>query len=303
MLLRWIEGISYFDLSPYAPAGVVKRIAGTTQWILRGLARLIEKPLFNFNNDFVDFLYELAERVYVGVPKDALPIMRLGIKGLHRRRSMNLAAAGFKNIDSLLVASIDELKKVDDIGEIIALRIKESAESYIENQTKRHRAIQVTTALKMGKNTTLISCLYDLHGDDFARHITKLLNEEFNIAAEFIGQDGQHEPDILVHAPDGNIVIESKRKESGLVSALESEEILGKGAKYKPIAHVTVGYPDFVELAKNNAPNSKIRLITAVKVGEMLIRFWKGEITTTDVLGLLKTCGYTYEIGPSYLKP
>ena len=303
MLLRWIEGISYFDLSPYAPAGVVKRIAGTTQWILKGLARLTEKPLFNFNNDFVDFLYELCERVYLGVPKDALPIMRLRIKGLHRRRSMNLATAGFKNIDNLLAASIDELKKVDDIGETLAIRIKEGAESYIENRTQRQRAMQVTTALKMGKNTTLISCLYDLHGDDFAKHITKLFNEEFKIKAEFIGQDGQHEPDILMHAPDGNIVIESKRKESGLVSALESEEILGKGAKYKPVAHVTVGFPDFVELAKSNAPNSKIRLITGVKVGEMLIRFWKGEITTTDVVKLLKTCGYTYEIGPTYLKP
>lgn len=302
MLLRWIEGVSYFDLSPYAPAGVIKRIAGTTQWLLKGLARLVEKPLFDFKDDFNDFLCELSERVYFGVPRDVLAIMRLRIKGIHRRRSTNLANAGFKSVDSFLAAKTEELRDVDDIGETLALRIKESVERYIENQIQKHRSMQMTSASKMGKNADLISGLYDSHGDDFARHITKLLKEELKIEAEFIGQDGQHEPDILITTAEGNIVIEAKRKESGLVSALESEEILGKGAKYKPIAHVTIGYPDFVEVARDNANSSKIRLISAVMFGEMLIRFWKGEIAISDALSLLRSAGYTYEIGTSYLK-
>lgn len=80
MMLRWMEGITYFELSSYAPAGVIKRIAGNLQWILRGLARLCEKPIFRFDDEFLDFLYRLSERAYFGVPKEALPIARLRIK-------------------------------------------------------------------------------------------------------------------------------------------------------------------------------------------------------------------------------
>jgi len=302
MLLRWIEGISYFDLSPYAPPGIIKRIADTTQWISRGMARLAEKPLFSFENEFLDFLYELSERVYFGVPKEALAIMKLRVNGIHRRRALNLAKAGYLDIDSLLEADIENLKKVDDIGDILALRLKESVEKYIESESQRMKAAHVRLAVRMGKDLSLILGLYEAHGDDLSKHIAKLLKDEFTIDATFVGESGEHEPDIVVSTTDGNIVIEAKRKESGRVSAKESEEILGKGAKYKPIAHVTIGYPDFVEVAKENAISSKVTLITVAMIGEITTRFWRDEIKIADILTLLKSGKCVYEIGSYYLK-
>ena len=102
----------------------------------------------------------------------------------------------------------------------------------------------------------------------------------------------EHEPDGLVRTPEGNIVIESKRKERGNVTAIEAEEILGKGARYDPIANVTIGFPDFVEEAKKNVPKNKITLIKASVLGEILVRFWEGKLDQKDVISILKSTTY-----------
>jgi helicase len=302
MLLRWIEGVPYFDLSQYAPPGIINRMAENIQWILRGMARIAKKPLFNFKNDFIDFLFELSERVYFGVPSEALPIMRLRIQGIHRRRALSLAKDGYNNIDSLLEAEIEDLKKVSDIGDILALRIKENIEQFIKNKSQRKKAVQVRSAVKMGKNTDLVLGFYDTHGDDLSRHIVRVFKEEFKIDASFLGEKDQHEPDIIVQTETGNIAIEVKRREKRRVSAIEAEEILGKGAKYKPIAHVTIGYPDFVDVAKQNAISSKVTLIPAPILSEMLIRFWEGRIKAKEILDLLKSGKPIYDMDPNYLR-
>jgi len=302
MLLRWIEGIPYFDLTQYAPAGIINRIAENIQWILKGLAHTAKKPLFSFSNDFIDSLLETSERIYFGVPREALQIMRLRIQGIHRRRALNLSRAGYHDIDSLLEASIDDLKGVEDIADVLALRIKENVEQYIENMVLRNKAIQVRLATKMGKNTDSILGLYDTHGDDLSNHIVELLRDELKIDADFVGKKDQHGPDIIIHTAEGIIAIEVKRCEKGRVSAIESEEILGKGAKYKPIANVTIGYPDFVEVAKQSAMNSKVTLLTVPMLGELLTRFWAGNVKTDGILALLKSGKPCYDIDPKYLK-
>lgn len=302
MLLRWMEGISYFDLTQYASAGIIHRIAEYVQWILKGLAHTAEKPLFDFKNDFIDSLLETSERIYFGVPREALQIMRLRIQGIHRRRALSLSTAGYYDIDSLLEASIEDLKKVEDIGEVLALRIKENVEQYIESVALRNKAIQVRLATKMGKDTGSVLGLYNTHGDDLSKHIVGLFKEEFKIDADFVGKKDQHEPDIIVQTAEGIIAIEVKRREKGRVSAVESEEILGKGAKYKPIAYVTIGYPDFVEVAKQSAMNSKVTLLTVSMLGELLTRFWAGSVKTDKILTLLKSGKPCYDIDPKYLK-
>lgn len=214
---------------------------------------------------------------------------------------MNLANAGFGDIDSLLEASIEELEKVPEIGDILAHRLKESVERFIEGNTQRQKARQVRLASQIKKNIQLVSGIYDFHGDDFTRHIVKIFVEEFGLNAEFIGENRAHEPDILLKILEGSITIEAKRKEKGKVSALESEEILGKGAKYNPIASVTIGYPDFVEVAKENATNANITLIAAPTLGEILVRYWQGKINVEEILSLLKMSRYVHGIREDYL--
>lgn len=288
MILRWMEGISYFELSAYAPAGSIKRISGNIHWLLKGLARICEKPLFGFDQKFSEFLYDLAERVYFGVPEDALHIARLRVKGIHRRRSINIANSGYTTIDKLLEAKNEDLNKIPEMGEVLTLRLKEAIEKFIANQIQKIKNKQIRIASKKGKDTNLISKLYDLPGDQLTRHIVKIFNEELGIVAKFVGEDREHEPDIIVHTDDGDIAIELKRKENGKVSTIESEEILGKGAKYNPIANVTIGYPDFVDVAKENSPSAGITLISVPVFGEILIAYWENNIKTKEILTILK---------------
>ena len=292
MLQRWIEGMPYFNVASYAPAGVIKRIAENIQWILRGLARLIQKPLFDFDIKFSDYLYNLSERIYFGVEEDALEIIRLRTKGIHRRRAMHLARAGYNNIDSILEASIEDLTEVDEIGSVLASRLKERVEIFIEDEIKKNRSSQIRKAINLGENSEIISDLYDLSGDIYTRHIVWIFNEIFKIRATFIGEAGQHEPDILIEIEEGNIIFECKRKESGKVSAKESEEILGKSAKYKPIAQGTIGHPEFNRVAQRNAINANLTLIPTSLLGEVLIKFWNKEINHNDIINLLRIGRY-----------
>ena len=292
MLMRWIDGLSLGELASYAPHGVVKRTAETLSWVLNGLARVAEKPLFDFSDEFYEFIETLAGRVYYGVPSDALLIMQLRIPAVHRHRATRLAKAGFKTIDDLIQASPTSLMSVNGIDEKLSLRIKEHVERSIKDETARHRERQIRMAQQIGRSSVIIEQLYKTKGDVFARVCIDLLKEHVGLDAVYIGDAGEHEADGLVRTPEGNIVIESKRKERGNVTAIEAEEILGKGARYNPIANVTIGFPDFVEEAKKNVPKTKITLIKASVLGEILVRFWEGKLDQKDVISILKSTTY-----------
>jgi len=92
------------------------------------------------------------------------------------------------------------------------------------------------------------------------------------------------------------MVTECKRKEKGLVSVKEAEEVLGKGAKHTPVANITIGYPDFCDEAIKNASKTKITLITHLVLGEMLIRFWEGMLAVEDILRLLRSQQYVSHV-------
>lgn len=292
MLQRWIEGASYYNLASYAPAGHIKRIAENIHWILRGCARLVQRPVLPIENKFSLFLFELSERILYGVPKEALPILRLGIDGIQRRRAINLFAQGFSDLDDFLSASIEELTSVDEIKEPLATRIKSSIEDYIIKDIDRTRTIQSREIKELGYDIDLIEKLYELHGDDYTRHIVHLLKDIIKIDAEFIGEIAPHEPDVIIRTSKGNIIFEGKRKEGGKVNTKEAEEILGKGAKYNPIILGTFGHPDFVNVAQKNSLHTKLTLIPTRVIGEILIKFLKDEIDSLYIIDVLSVQRY-----------
>jgi len=87
-------------------------------------------------------------------------------------------------------------------------------------------------------------------------------------------------------------LIEGKRKEKGNVLAREAEEVLGKGARHNPISYVTIGFPDFVDEAKKNTPNTKIALIKASALGDILIAFWEHKLSKEDIINVLRSEKY-----------
>lgn len=292
MLQRYIEGVPYFELSSYAPAGTIKRISENYQWILRGLSRLIQKPLFSFSTGFSSFLNDLSDRMYYGVQSNALPIIRLKIQGIHRRRATNLANAGFSQIDEVIETTASELAKVNDIGNVLAFRLKEGVETYIIQSVNRYKSIQLREIAQMDHDRKIISNLYDLTNDDYTRHIVYIFKEIFKINAEYIGDKGEHEPDILITTSEGDIYFECKRRKRGKVSTKEAEEILGKAAKFTFISIGTIGHPEFVAVAQRNAINAKITLLPTNVIGEITIKYLKGEIDSSMIIDLLKDNRY-----------
>lgn len=297
MLLRWIEGVPYSDMLSFAPQGIIRDIGLTASWIVGSIARIAEPPLFNFPDRIIMLLRILSERLKYGIPENAIEIMKLNIPAIHRHRAINLADAGYTSKDSLIKAEIQDLKKVKGIGDKLAISIKRYIEDFITDETERKYQYYVRKAEEQKRDASIIKRLFKEKGDNFARACADLINDYFGIPCRFIGDISSHEPDCIIEMDIGKIVIECKRErtEGKLVSARESEEILGKGSKYNPLAYVTIGYPDFSEDAIDNVKNTSITLITSNALIKMLIRFWEGKLSKENIINILKSRTYINE--------
>ena len=121
-----------------------------------------------------------------------------------------------------------------------------------------------------------------------------MISDYFGISCRFIGDLSPHEPDCIIEMDIGKITIECKREKAKekFVSAKESEEILGKGSKYNPIAYVTIGYPDFSKDAISNVENTSVTLVTCSALVKMLIRFWEKKLSKKDIINIMKSKTY-----------
>jgi helicase len=293
MLMRWIEGEPFSDLRQYAPHGILKRNAEVISWLLRVIARISDKPTFDFGDTFQDDMRHLVDRVFYGVPADALPLMRLGIPLVNRNRAIQLVKSGFITIDNLLDASTESLVRVPGIDEKTALSIKQSVERYIPDLVKRSQHSQIRRAEQMKKNTLHLKRLYEAKAEDFSRACVDVL-KDMGLDAKFLGNTSR--VDGLITTTNGQIALECKRKEKENVGAKDAEEVLGKAAEFRPIAHVTIGYPGFTHEAGKNCVNSKVTLIPLPILGELLIGFWTGEFSSDRVLELLFSAKHVLSI-------
>lgn len=291
MLLRWIEGSTFSEIRRFAPDGIVKRTAEGVSWIVGAIAKIADKPLFNFSQESIQRIIKLSEQLIYGVPENAVNIMRLRIPAVHRQKAIALAESGYVDIESLINADIPELEKVRTIGNKTAVKIKKFVSKFIKDKDKKIKELQKLRAVKLGRDSTIIERIYNSKSDEFSRVVAEVINDQFGIPCQFIGDIDPHEPDCLIEIPEGKIVVECKTTRS-LVSAKEAEEILGKGAKYNPLANVTIGNPDFCEEAIKNTEHTKITLISAKTFAELLLQFWEGKINRNDVLNILKLGNY-----------
>jgi len=293
MLLRWIDGVPYSDMQGFALPGIIREIGLTTSWIVRGMSRIAEPPLFNFSDQTIQTIKTLSDRLRYGVRENAIEIMKIDIPAVNRQRATFLVEAGYSSLDSLIKADIQDLKKVKGIGNKLSISIKEHIEKFIESEIEKKYQHYIRRAEELKRNSEIIKKVFNETGDNFSRACAELINEYFDISCKFIGDISSHEPDCIIEGVGGKIVIECKRKTTTkFVSAKEAEEILGKGSKYNPIANVTIGYPDFSEDAINNTKTSSVTLITVNALVEMLIRFWEGRFSKEEIIEIMKSKKY-----------
>jgi helicase len=134
LLLRdWIEERTEDDMiAKYGVGpGDIHGIVQTVHWLLHAMREFSRMYYF----DAVSFLTGLGLRVEYGCKKELLTLVEL--KGIGRVRARKLYHKGYKSLDSLRKATVEELSSIPTIGPGIAARIKEQlgqSQNYHESQ-------------------------------------------------------------------------------------------------------------------------------------------------------------------------
>ncbi|MBS7642419.1 MAG: DEAD/DEAH box helicase [Candidatus Bathyarchaeia archaeon] len=127
-LEAWIEEegeeriYELFNVEP----GDLFRLTSTASWLLYASSEL--SPLIGYSN-LSSVLKLLKDRMEAGVKPELLPLVKL--EGVGRVRARNLYKAGFKDLESLRNAKVEDLVKIPSIGIAIANRIIEQVKGIV----------------------------------------------------------------------------------------------------------------------------------------------------------------------------
>jgi helicase len=132
VLKSWIEEtsedalIERFRVQP----GDLYRTIENAKWLLYAtheLATLLG------NREILPLAFELIERVSKGIKKELLPIVKL--EGVGRVRGRVIYNAGYKTIEDIKHASLDDLTNLPLIGPRLAKKIKEQVGGFVKKET------------------------------------------------------------------------------------------------------------------------------------------------------------------------
>jgi helicase len=130
---NWIEEttedqlITKFGIQP----GDLYRIIENAKWLLHATHEL--SPLIGANKEIKPLADELEERISKGIKRELLPIVRL--EGIGRIRGRIIYNAGYKTIEDLKTASLEDLTHLPLVGPRIAKKIKEQVGGFVEKET------------------------------------------------------------------------------------------------------------------------------------------------------------------------
>jgi helicase len=132
VLNSWIEELSEdqiierFRVQP----GDLFRAIENAKWLLHATRELA--ALFG-EREFTPQILNLIERVEKGAKKELLPIIKL--EGVGRVRGRILYNAGYKTIEDIRRADLNELTNLPLIGPRLAKKIKEQVGGFVKKET------------------------------------------------------------------------------------------------------------------------------------------------------------------------
>ena len=133
VMKNWIEEVSEdklierFNVQP----GDLYRTIENAKWLLHATHELA--PLVGGDKEVLPLAYELVERVSKGIKKELLPIVKL--EGIGRARGRIIFNAGYKSIEDLKLASIEDLTNLPLVGPRLAKKIKEQVGGFVKKDT------------------------------------------------------------------------------------------------------------------------------------------------------------------------
>jgi helicase len=128
----WIEEMSEDAIIERfrAQPGDLYRTIENAKWLLHGTHELA--MLFG-NKQVLPQTLELRERVEKGVKKELLPIVKL--EGVGRARGRIIYNAGYKTVEDIKTADIEDLMNLPLIGPKLAKKIKEQIGGFVKKDT------------------------------------------------------------------------------------------------------------------------------------------------------------------------
>lgn len=133
VMKNWIEEtsedqlITKFGVQP----GDLYRTIENAKWLLHSTHELA--PLVGADKEIKPLSDELEERVSKGIKRELLPIVRL--EGIGRARGRIIYNAGYKTIEDLKLASIEDLTMLPSVGPRLAKKIKEQVGGFVKKET------------------------------------------------------------------------------------------------------------------------------------------------------------------------
>jgi helicase len=112
-----------------AQPGDLYRTIENAKWLLHATHELA--TLFD-NKQILPLTLEIRERVEKGVKKELLPIVKL--EGIGRARGRILYNAGYKSIETIRTAPIEDFMNLPLIGPRVAKRIKEQVGGFVKKE-------------------------------------------------------------------------------------------------------------------------------------------------------------------------
>jgi helicase len=132
VLKNWIEEVreetllEQFRVQP----GDLYRIIENAKWLLHATCEL---ALLLKNKEILPLASELRERVAKGIKKELLPIVKL--EGIGRMRGRVMYNAGYKTIEDIKHAPIENLTNLPLIGPRLAKKIKSQVGGFVKKET------------------------------------------------------------------------------------------------------------------------------------------------------------------------
>jgi helicase len=133
VMKNWIEEttedqlITKFGVQP----GDLYRVIENAKWLLHATHELA--PLVGADKEIKPLSSELEERISKGIKRELLPIVRL--EGIGRVRGRIIYNAGYKTIEKLKIATLEDLTRLPLIGPRLAKKIKEQTGGIVEKET------------------------------------------------------------------------------------------------------------------------------------------------------------------------
>lgn len=290
---EWVDGRQYRELEEVfrVNAGPIRNVCAHLAWIIDSAAAIA--PLLGRTQAEADSLGTLAERLRYGVPADILSVARLRVPGVNRTEMVRLLQHGYDSLDKILDADLADFQGV--ISRKAAARLQEHIQTSIRDTLDRRKREQVLRLQKLGVDTAILVSLYEHTGTALEITLCDVFTPPFcSLFLERIAKQREGEPDNLLHLPSNRVIAFSvTARENKNVSMKKAGEIIASAARYKPVARVVVGRPDFHELAIKNADaivadGINYKLVPVSLLAEMYVRVFEGRLSEDDVLRVLE---------------